>query len=296
MKQWITLFGLSLLFASTAFAQEGNGSQYQYQTPANQFDLTPGLEFGGVTTKNPASASYSELKQTMVTESVMGEYGLNDMLSVGLILGASERENDYGTSLIRNTHSVGFLDPNLFIKGRLPVGPGSLRFGTNLSLAFEKFHVYSDSNTNVSSGGIHMIPFVGYEVEINRNIFGARFSYEFKLMNDKLVANDVGGTRKGGENFQSALFYEYHLSRVIIGGAFELINHASERVDFDNGGSQMWKESTSEFRVKAYVPVKLSPRVTILPSLFYGTYAAFDRADTDSISEWNLNVPIRIIF
>lgn len=296
MKQWFTLFSLSLVFSVTTLAQDGNGSQFQYQTPANQFELTPALEFSGMTFKNPSTASFSELKRTTVTEYVMAEYGLNEMFSVGALWGAAERANDYEPNSIRNTHSVGFLDPNLFAKGRLFVGPGSLRFGTNLTVAVERYHIYSDANTNISNGGIHMIPFVGYEVEINRNLFGARFSYEFKLMNDKVVANDISGTRKGGENFQSDLFYEYHLSRVIIGGALELVNHASERIDFSSGTSQLWQESTSEYRIKAYVPVRLSSRATILPSLTYGVYAAFDTSDTDTITEWDLNVPIRIVF
>jgi len=294
MKQWIALFSLSLIFTSAAFAQDGNGSQYQYQAPANQFDLTPALEFQGVNTKFKGGST-SSLKQTTVTIDAMGEYGLNDMFSVGLILAAAAEGDDNGTSGVRNTHSTGFLDPDLFVNGRLQLGPGSFRFGTHLTVALEKKHLYSDGNSNQSSGGIHMSPFVGYEVEINRNIFGARFIYDFSLMHNKLDLQGLSGTEKGGEVFTSALFYEYHLTRVIIGGAFELTNQASARSEMSDG-SVTDSLSQSSWRIKGYAPVRLSSRATILPSIAYGQAAAFDSTNTDSVSTWELNVPIRITF
>lgn len=177
MKHLLALLVLAL--TSPAFAAESNGSQYQWQTPAGKWEVTPELSYGSSKTAFKPSGDDTS---TGLQESVLGEYGINEMFSAGLKLTASSVTTTH-TAPAKDTTQSGLHDLIAFFHGRSPIGEASLRYGVDVNFGLDKQELDATNTyvTNNSSGGMGAKPWVGYEMGKDNCLMGAQLSYKMYM-------------------------------------------------------------------------------------------------------------------
>ncbi|NJL25819.1 MAG: hypothetical protein HC902_12015 [Calothrix sp. SM1_5_4] len=173
-----TLLSLLLLALTTATAHASNGSEYQWQTPADKMELTPELSYQSFEFKNKTSGGSDS---TGLTETLKFEYGISEDYSAGAILSHSSTEIKPSGGSKRT--ASGLHDLGLFFHGRAPMMAGSLRYGIDTEFALAKAKMESNGDENVASGGIALAPFVGFEMGSETSTYGARLAYHFTLAN-----------------------------------------------------------------------------------------------------------------
>jgi hypothetical protein len=295
------IFAIAVMFSASAFgadSQVAEGSQFQHQTAASTFELTPQLEYDSITLKLK-STTLDKAEIVGPISSVMGEYGLNDMFSVGLLLAYQSFDQKYSPSgLVQDVHQKGLKDPDLFLNGRVAAGPGSFRFGTHLSFSLEDSKTDSSGDSNAATGGTALTPFVGYEAYFGPHTVGARMTYTVykgdRKQSDSSSGTQVNSTISGGETLTTQVFYEYLMEQVTLGVAAELNNIKGAKIT-SNGTSQD-SSGSSGYSLAVYAPWQLAPNVTLLPRFNYGAFTAFDRTNIDSISAWGIQIGARFAF
>jgi hypothetical protein len=268
----------SLFFASAyAAEQSNNGSEEMHQAPASTFELEPQLALRD-NVQNYTSGA--KIEQTGALIGVKAEYGFNDTLSAGLLLGYASLSGKIsgGSISVSGADSKGLNDPSLFLNARFNAGPGSIRFGTSLSFSLEKSKIDSNLNSNPATGGTALDPFVGYEMYFDKNTFGARVAYGFLLSNQKRTDSqsgvDVDETISGVNSLHTSLFYERAIDNVTLGFAFDLINNSKTTIKVDSTGSSSDGSPTTYWDLDVYVPIRLTSNLTLLPETIYQTGSA----------------------
>lgn len=279
MKTKLIALLVPFAFSTAAFAEGKSGSsEFMHQTEADRFEVTPSFFFGQETTKATADADpETKYKTDTFWLGLMGEYGINEMLSVGLGLAYETDTTKTSTndgSTVANTTAKGLMDPDLFLNGKVAAGPGMFRFGTHLTFAIEKFKTKdADGNSNIATGGIALTPFVGYEWMMGPGLLGARLSYDlYKGERSQTYFGGTTGKEKGGETLGFALFYEMDMAPAIWGFSFAINSHAETKIT-TAGTTTNQNNGNTDMELTTYAAWEVAPDVTLLPRLSYGRTA-----------------------
>src|SRR5205085_1715707 len=146
-----------------------------------------------------------------LNETAKVEYGINEMFSAGISLGYSSWTAKSDPEVFPEYKIKGFVDPILFVNGRLNLADSSLRFGAAFSFSFEDNIRDASGNYNQATGGLALTPFVGYEMTVGEQTFGARLKYRLQgdtKSKDESGTTKVTSTTKGNNKVTLGLFYE----------------------------------------------------------------------------------------
>lgn len=297
MKRILVIAAAALL-SNLAFAEGGsdNGSQYQHQTASGLFELTPTVSYETTTKKFKNGAAKHDFPIT--NERLMGEYGIDEMFSVGLTL----TNSDIQDKTTGSTHKFqGLADPDLFLNGRSAMGSGSLRFGTHLTMALGDSKLDSSGEkSNAYSGGYALTPFVGYELKDSSMTYGVRVLFDLlkgegKWKNDGFAFMPASGKFKDGKQVISSIFFEQEINPVTWGVDVQLENHQKTYLDFDGGGSYETLPAYNRVNLNVYAAYMASDSITILPTLSYINFSAGPK-DVDSQTGFGGQIAGRFAF
>jgi hypothetical protein len=277
-----------VLFASvSAFAADGggNGSQFQWQTPADKMELTAGLIYQDENGKLKGGGS-DELSG--LSERVRFEYGISEMWSTG-----AQLMNSNLTEKITNTPNTtksGLADLDLFLYGRSAMGSASLRYGTDLGFSLAKHKTESNGDANISSGGLSLTPFLGYEMYNAPCTYGVRMSYKLFFGDRSYDNNGTDEKIIGPNQVTTSFFFEHDMKPMLLGAALEIINVDKTKTKISSVTTDA-VGSHSAWNLKLYVPYEMGT-TTILPQLNYGNWTA--KASTiDSVSDLEFEIAAR---
>lgn len=292
MKQILAF--LLAVSGSAAFAAE-NGSQYQWQTPADKWEVTPKLTFGSMT--STATRNGGDTKTSKFGISVLGEYGISEMFSAGLKLMHVNNKKEMPNNGGSDTES-GLGDLGLFFHGRMAAGPGSFRFGADVDFSLAKKESKANGDTSANTGGMWLAPFVGYEMSSESCTYGARLAYKM-LLGDATVENK--GTTPASESKVSgsqvtslALFYEHDMAPVTLGAALEIDSLA--KIESKTGTTTTKTAGYTNTGLKIYVPYMVNEMITVLPEFKYSMHTAKENDGIDKVSGWDLGLAGRFTF
>jgi hypothetical protein len=260
-----------------------NGSQFLYQTEAHKYNVSPRIGIDSSATEY----SQNNLKRYEVgfPVGVEGEWGINQMFSLGLDLtySASARTYKCDTNCPENTHSSGLMDPTLKFKGRNAIAGGTIRYGADLSLSLEKSKISSSGNSNAASGGTTLAPWIGYEHELGPGFIGGKIQYDLykgdrKVQNDTVAgattvdpANDAANatsTDSNGQNVALNVFYEMKFKTKYTAGAnVNYVYHAETRTSVNGASSRGTRDQGSATGLKLYGTIQFTERIALLPAI-----------------------------
>jgi hypothetical protein len=300
------LFALILPFAmSTAALAEGSSfgttSQYMHQTDAGKFEVTPDFMFGWnkVSLNQNPSNTLDHVNDNVFNLSVLGEYGINDMLSVGIKLGyQTDNMTPSDKTAASDGSFKGMLDPAVYLNGRVGAGPGQFRFGANLAFAITKGNIDGNflPNGNEQDGGITLTPYVGYEMMLGSGLAGVRIAYD--IIKTDQDDGAVVGKQSGGNTTSYALFYEMNMVPVIWGFDVALNTHNSTSTKF-NGNTTANNDDYNDYEIATYAAWEVCPDITILPKIAYAndlTGRSGQIANEKSTNGFNVGVGARFAF
>ncbi|NJL25085.1 MAG: hypothetical protein HC902_07860 [Calothrix sp. SM1_5_4] len=251
-------------------------SEYQHQTEAGRWEVTPSV---GIHARNGTPRDATTTKKIYsgsLPLSVRGEYGISSLFSVGTQLGYTMGAVSYdcdSSTTCDSTTFKGFVDPEVYLNGRVGIGPGSLRFGANVAFSPMKAEISSNGDANNFSGGTTVSPYVGYEFFVGRGLLGFRGAYD--LYQSEREVSDKTSTPNSykvtdGQDISLAAFYEYPIWKLSIGSALEYTNSAQTRKK-SNGATTPGNNAFSEYHMRVYVPIRFNPKITLYPALAVGT-------------------------
>jgi hypothetical protein len=304
-------------FAAPAFAVEGGtlNSEYLHQTDSGLVEITPGFgnapgdsillqglpggfqmyNFSG---KNGGSGGSGSL----IPLNVAAEWGISGMWSVGAQVAygwmSTSKDNCSGTGC--KPTGTGLYDPNIYVKGRNDLGAGVLQYGLVANISVDKNKTDGNDNTNLSSGGSGITPFVSWQMNAGPGIWGARFNYQLWRDNRKTTADfpTVGSNAsvKGGNSWTLDTFYEVPYGMVTYGGAIFYRSAPDSLTTTDSGGTISSQDGYTQWGAQFYVPVHFAS-ATLLPNLAYTSLKnSASAVASDTISTWQLGVAARVTF
>ena len=289
-------FAMSTVALAEGSSSFGTTSQYMHQTDAGVFEVTPafGMDWTTWKFKSPASGGTAakDAKDSKNVLSVMGEYGITEMLSVGAKFAY---ENDNMTQDPNLTSRKGMTDHHIFLNGRTGEGPGQFRFGGDLSFATGKGNVDANGNGNLQSGGMALTPYVAYEMMLGNGLAGIRVAYDI-VKTERTYNKDVKLT--DGNSGKYALFYEMNMMPVVWGFDLALNTYAASKAKITGQSTVGQNNAYSDFEVATYAAWEFSPGMTLLPKIGYGSSVAGPRyveaANTKSTTGFGASVGLRI--
>ncbi len=281
------VLAILVVVSGSAFAAD-NGSQYQWQTPADKWEVTPRL---GLINMTNAPKVGTETKTSGMNISVKGEYGISEQFSTGLMLS----NVNYSTDTTPEFKQTGMEDLVAFFHGRSAMGGGSLRYGADLGFSLVKAENKSATESNASSGGLSVTPFVGFEMQAAPCTYGARLSYKM-YTGDRSVKNPAPAAEdklSGPTTTTLSLFYEHDMAPMTLGAALEIAGQSSTE---DKTTPPSTKSSGNTLTgIKLYVPYMASESITVLPEFKYAKATSMP-STTDSVTMWELAVGGRFSF
>lgn len=283
-----------------AMAAEGyTGSQYFYQAPMDRIVVTPAIDYLSLSADMKEASGSNSLKIKGFSEEVRGEYGINEMMSAGLVLSYTKLKTEYSPATTADKTQKGLDDLKFFVLGRHEMGPGSLRFGTDVNFALEKDITNADGNGgNSATGGISVEPFVGYEMTSGACTYGAKLSYLTLIgdrkKEDKSQTPTASSDVSGGETVTLGLFYEHKMEPLTLGASLEWASLANEKQKTNGSTTETAGHSLATLNV--YVPYDVTPSITLLPQVSYGQYTAMDTESYDGVKMYGLEVAARFAF
>jgi hypothetical protein len=291
--------------AQSTFAAEGaaEGSEYQWQTPANKWEVQPGILLGSAkkTYKSTYSATLGDsVKVDALALSAKGSYGINEMFAVDGILTYGSAVAKTSPSGTHDAKESGIADIQFDFLGRMPLADGSFRYGTALTISPGNHEVKDNGDSNAFSGGYALTPFVGYEMAMGPGIFGARLSHDLNLGDKTVKTKQADGTElktkvSGGEETSLAVFYEYSVNPMVaVGGALAFDGWSNTKTKNADGTTDTPTSGMTDLDLKVYVPVKLTD-IVLIPQFEYAKAIAMSHY-IDSVSAWNLSVDARFTF
>lgn len=288
---------LSVLFAASATAlAEGNtnGSEFQWQTPADKMELTPVFGFENSTLKKKPSG---ENKTSGTHERLKFEYGISEEYSTGLGLGMTSSETET-TGSSTKTKVSGLEDLELFFHGRTMAG--ALRYGLDVNFGLEKLKIKSNNDRNASTGGLGLTPFIGYEMGLASGCtFGARIEYliwagKRKATQEGTTNTDIDVT--GPNALMTSVFAEHDFSPVTLGAAFQIANLEKTKTKIGSNPENTDAAAHSYWNLKVYAPWAITPTIWLLPELNYASYTVLDKTSEDSLNSLGFDIGARFQF
>jgi len=275
---------LPLAISSVAFAAETSGSEYLHQTAAGKWEVTPMLTYQDMTLKytNNNGTNFDKSETTGVIYGVKGEYGIDDMFSVGINIAA---ENDSikstSTSGVSNTGTAsGLNNIDLYGNGKYDLGGSMLRYGLDFSIAMGKTKQDISSGAGqgsfgTSDGGLNATPFVGWEMAMGPGIFGLKFSYTFQLADRKYNSTPAGtgalaDSEKGDSAESLTAFYEWMNNNWSLGVALSYNGTNGSKLTFGDGTTGTVDNGHAGIFIDIYAPITVADNITLIPSFGYG--------------------------
>lgn len=284
---------LAVLFgcvSAQAIEAPGIDSEYFHQAPSGVSEVRPHVNYTSNTTKYPNGGGEATVKGYRDL-GARYEYGINEMISVYGDLSISGLESKLGTT---TTTTSGLDDLEFGFLGNSAMGMGSLRYGLMANYGIGKSK--ADSN---STGGLGLMPYVGYDMTAGPGFWGARLSYNYKL--ERTGEGTGGDTKvKDGHILGLGTFYEYLLSDMILGGRLQYDMMADTKTTAP-GVADSTAKTDPLLTVGVYTRIPMGPGV-LLAGLDYlsvmgkkaGTTNGND--NIDGFSGFNLNAGYRIAF
>lgn len=270
-----TFMALATLLAcsATAFAEGGESttkSVWMHYADAGKWEIWPMFAYADSTFKlnsNPANGPFTKFEAKGMAEQLKVEYGINEMFSAGLILGnvnLRAQPTPEGTGFIPDFNISGMADPLLYFEGRNNMGPGTLLYGLNLTVALGNHTVDAQFNNNASNGGIGANPWVGYQMHLGPGTIVGKLQYSGFLTDRKTVTTATNGTTTttttdGGQMTQMDVLWEQNITPTIIYGAGFTYNAFMQtknttsgvQTDGDNGTAALGGEAYAVFIIPA---------------------------------------------
>lgn len=285
----------AMLGASTAYAASNGGTEFLYQTPANTQYVRADLGYMTGTIKMQNGVHDID-NSGLMPLGVSYQYGLSDAYALGAGINYSSIDSDNGTST--STQS-GLGDLHLNFNGRNDMGMGMLRYGLDLNIGLEKAEVKANGDSNASTGGLGLTPFVGVEMPAGADGFwGLKLSYDLPFshkVDDKSVGKDY--TVTGGETFDVAAYYEHMMGMYRLGAVLDYatVNKSKYKVD----GVTTNYGSYSSWNLDVYGRIPVASNIDLIPSIAYATMASDTyktATNVDSANFWDVNLGARFMF
>jgi hypothetical protein len=296
-----------------AFAQEANqatethGSEFFYQPEVGHFEITP----SAVTTLqlekyNDTNSGSKNLTSGVATTPIAAafEYGITSGLAIGLSLGYQDGHTGYRCDdavCPSNTVANGLTDPELDLKGVIPMGGGAFHYGGALDVAVEKMKIKATGDTNAGTGGVALAPYVGYDRPLWKGFIGGKLSYRWWL-GDRQGTDDsteAGDTVKftGGDMIKASAFYEVNFNIMTYGVALNFARTAETHTTVNGGSGGPLRDAVNENTVQFYFPAHFTPKLTLLPVIgFGGGSFTSDSSRQDAEVIFQMGVGCRFIF
>ena len=270
-------------------ASDTGGSEYFHQAAGGANEITPMFSYAnGIQKMNDGTA---DTKTNGIKNlGVQYEYGINEMLSVYGNIGYGS----VGVDRSGSSTASGLNDLNLGVKGTSAMGMGSLRYGLNLNLPFEKAKVDGGGRaTNASTGGLGLTPYVGYDMVAGPGMWGARLSYNYKF-NRSYDYGSYNPTVTGGSVLGLGTFYEFNVAEMIFGGKLQY-DIAQDTTIGRQNASDLTGPTGNIFTAGLYTRINVGPG-NLLAGIDYGMLAGNKPSGTDSIMNSVINVGYRVAF
>lgn len=272
-----------MALSTAAFAAD-SGSEYFHQAAAGAWEVTPALDYHDYSVKWSTTTNKTDVSG--LTYGVKGEYGINDMFSVGVGLSAdSDTSKTDGSA---STSKSGMNNIDIYGLGKYDLGGSLLRYGLDFAISTAK--VKTD---NVDLGTTFLTPFVGWEMAMGPGIFGLKFSYAFQLTDRSF---DTSSAKEKGINAESlSAFYEWQADTnwsLGLSLAWNAVNGSKvDGTQTDNGHAGMF--------VDVYAPITVADNITLIPNVGWGddgTLMPISTGGLKTIQKWNVGVGARFAF
>lgn len=254
----------SYVYAQEMSESTGSQSQYYRQALEGHHLITPFLDT--VARRGEVRSSGADVESRGAEVGVSYEYGISNLWAVGAEIASATLEDDVDNAA-RKTESKGMKDLEVTVRGQTAAGSG-LHFGGRLSIAVEDSEIESNGDSNSSSGGNVLAPYIGYQWALPTSFIGVQLTRELQLGKAKQTDKSSGTKRsfdlEGGELTTLAAFYEAVLSsNVSLGTSLELSKRQDIEVSGDLTGTVDGKSATA---LVVYVPIQVGGG-TLIPRL-----------------------------
>lgn len=283
---------LALLTTGTAYANEG--TEFWYQSGAGTQDVTVTLSSESI----DAETSGGDYKASNTGVEVEYQRGFDEHRAMGVAVKYSTGTSELGTS---EDDIAGLHDLDFFYRAYHAMGSGNLRYGANLEVSPGDSETESNGDENNYSGGITLIPYIGWEQTQDSCSWGAKLSMDLRLTPGKYddkSSTPTTGENEGGEETVLTGFYEHKFDDSMrLGVALNYITTADEEQTPDGNPTTKNEVVDPQWRLDVYLPVAMG-NGTLLPSIQYLT-SSDDKIDTttvDSYTGMNLAVGYRMMF
>jgi len=278
--------------ASDTSSVEGRKSEFLYQSPAGKLELTPNIFL--ISERHRFKKETYKNNVGLLALGTGVEYGITDRISIGGQLlygvGADSIDDCPKDTTCRDSRLVnGLSDPEIEAKFNLPVGPGLVRLGTDLSVSVEKSKIKSDGDYNLASGGTNLALSAGYEVPFSgRHVIGGAIRYDV-YKGDRSVEDRASNSNykiTGGNEVGLAAFYEFSFAKLTLGTAVIYIN-TPETKQKVGGTSTTFVGHYDFIGMKFYTPIYFGGDITLLPELSMGRrdYKSHDTIKDSAVAE-----------
>ena len=254
-------------------------SEFFYQAAPGVQVVTPEFNYIAITveTNNAGTPTKTEVKRTGVR--VAYDYGINQMFSVGAALEYSTSKDEGNTP---TTIEAGLNDIEVNFKGTYAMGPGNLRFGSELSYSLGDRKIEANGNSNAYTGGHILTPYLGYDMNLGKGVAGTKLARQMNLGKQKVDNNGVTTEYEGDEETQFDLFYEQGINADWnAGGALSYVQKADTK---SNGTST--ENINPTYLVRLYAPVKWG-NAEVLPELRY-SFTSDDKVEAAKIEKYDV--------
>lgn len=288
----------SLILGGASASAATSNPEYLHQAPLGASELTPFVSYAQYKIK---AKNGNSVEQKGFREGVRFEHGLTDQVSAGAFLAGHSLKATSSAPNSDSTTESGLEDLSVFMHGRADMPQGSVRYGVDVNFALEKEKIEANGNSNATSGGISLAPFLGYETNAGQGTAGARLRYKFLVGDRKGEETLSSGTTSsftttGGHVLDAAVFYELPVAPMAsLGVAYELAFVEKTKIE-QNGTKSDRSTSRTVWNLAAYVPVDVTPTIRILPQISYGRFSAFDTTNIDSVELWGIDLGARFTF
>jgi hypothetical protein len=309
---------MPLAASAVAFAADSasNGSEYMHQAAAGKWEVSPMLEYHDWTLKYNSNGNifgFSKSEDTGMIYGVKGEYGINDMFSVGVNLaGESDTWKNTGTDgSTNNSTASGMNNIDIIGNGKYDLGGSTLRYGLDLSISMgsSKYDVSSGAaqgSFGTNTGGMDLTPFIGWETAMGPGILGAKFSYLFQLSKrnynttaGSVPLSEIPSSESGISAESLAVFYEWMQNSWSLGVSLAYNGVQGSSETFADGSSSKVDNGHAGLFVSVYAPITVADNITIIPNLGFGDNGEALVAENGGVNTWNgwdLSVAARFAF
>lgn len=241
MKIGLIALLYSIAMSSSAFA-DSVGSAFMHSAGGGVIEVMPTVGFTNFTKKvNTAGAPFTEHNGSGMAEFLKAEYGINDSMSAGLLLGMYNYKSKSSPSgIIGDYTDSGMMDPTLFFNWKMGMGAAILRAGAMLAISPGDHKYSNDFSENAYSGAHSLNPWVGYEMNVGAGTVGTKLSYSMYL-SDRKIHRDASAfyaaydsKASGGQTTSLDVFYEHAFNTTFTLG-----------VDLNWSGTQNTKEDVN---------------------------------------------------